>query len=101
MRKRAIHAVPVARPLGELIAGPSREPALGPLLSALGPVVYAIRTRDGLVKIGWTANLGQRYSSLGHVSDILGWQSGTFEDCLLYTSPSPRDRTRYRMPSSA
>ena len=24
-----------------------------------------------------------------------------FEDCLLYTSPSPRDRTRYRMPSSA
>jgi len=24
-----------------------------------------------------------------------------FSDCLLYTSPSPRDRTRYRMPSSA
>ena len=23
------------------------------------------------------------------------------EDCLLYTSPSPRDRTRSRMPSSA
>ena len=22
-------------------------------------------------------------------------------NCLLYTSPSPRDRTRYRMPSSA
>ena len=22
-------------------------------------------------------------------------------DCLLYTSPSPRDRTRHRMPSSA
>ena len=25
----------------------------------------------------------------------------TFTDCLLYTSPSPRDRTRSRMPSSA
>ena len=25
----------------------------------------------------------------------------TLEDCLLYTSPSPRDRTRSRMPSSA
>ena len=25
----------------------------------------------------------------------------TFNPCLLYTSPSPRDRTRYRMPSSA
>src|SRR5665811_905889 len=24
-----------------------------------------------------------------------------FIECLLYTSPSPRDRTRYRMPSSA
>ena len=25
----------------------------------------------------------------------------TYKDCLLYTSPSPRDRTRSRMPSSA
>ena len=25
----------------------------------------------------------------------------TNQDCLLYTSPSPRDRTRSRMPSSA
>ena len=24
-----------------------------------------------------------------------------YPDCLLYTSPSPRDRTRSRMPSSA
>ena len=27
--------------------------------------------------------------------------SGTTWHCLLYTSPSPRDRTRSRMPSSA
>ena len=26
---------------------------------------------------------------------------GLLKDCLLYTSPSPRDRTRSRMPSSA
>ena len=26
---------------------------------------------------------------------------GDYEHCLLYTSPSPRDRTRSRMPSSA
>ena len=26
---------------------------------------------------------------------------GVYSDCLLYTSPSPRDRTRSRMPSSA
>ena len=28
-------------------------------------------------------------------------RSECFEICLLYTSPSPRDRTRSRMPSSA
>ena len=27
--------------------------------------------------------------------------AGKSKDCLLYTSPSPRDRTRSRMPSSA
>ena len=38
-----------------------------------------------------------------------GWRAGmatgtgiaTADACLLYTSPSPRDRTRSRMPSSA
>ena len=30
-----------------------------------------------------------------------GWSSGDNCACLLYTSPSPRDRTRSRMPSSA
>ena len=28
-------------------------------------------------------------------------EEGRFEDCLLYTSPSPRDRSISRMPSSA
>ena len=35
---------------------------------------------------------------------IREWCFGSFDgayDCLLYTSPSPRDRTRSRMPSSA
>ena len=29
------------------------------------------------------------------------FEAGTFQDCLLYTSPSPRDRLLSRMPSSA
>ena len=38
--------------------------------------------------------------------DRLTWLGGLsgeedYESCLLYTSPSPRDRTRSRMPSSA
>ena len=32
--------------------------------------------------------------------DLAGTTDGT-DGCLLYTSPSPRDRTRSRMPSSA
>jgi ABC-type multidrug transport system ATPase subunit len=44
------------------------------------------------------------------IRDIVGYMPGRFslyqdltveENCLLYTSPSPRDRTRSRMPSSA
>ena len=31
----------------------------------------------------------------------LSKQKPKFKGCLLYTSPSPRDRTRSRMPSSA
>ena len=30
-----------------------------------------------------------------------GWWREIIDGCLLYTSPSPRDRTRSRMPSSA
>ena len=30
-----------------------------------------------------------------------GLSTAKLESCLLYTSPSPRDRTRSRMPSSA
>ena len=37
---------------------------------------------------------------LATVMNALAMQSA-LEGCLLYTSPSPRDRTRSRMPSSA
>ena len=35
--------------------------------------------------------------------DLLSWleTSGRLVDCLLYTSPSPRDKRQSRMPSSA
>ena len=38
------------------------------------------------------------------LGDLIGYQvrfTDHSSDCLLYTSPSPRDRTRSRMPSSA
>ena len=41
-------------------------------------------------------NLSLSYSVSSEVSDLI-----TIENCLLYTSPSPRDRQKSRMPSSA
>ena len=44
--------------------------------------------------------LGDKLSNqLGYSSIII--KKGLYKYCLLYTSPSPRDRTRSRMPSSA
>ena len=52
-------------------------------------------------KIGVTRDLNTR------VTLIQGYKENEYEvleqsdDCLLYTSPSPRDRQKSRMPSSA
>ena len=45
------------------------------------------------------ANLTAFFKALG-VTCVSGFKK-RFHACLLYTSPSPRDRTRSRMPSSA
>ena len=42
------------------------------------------------------------YNSLSKKGEAYSWYSAKqLASCLLYTSPSPRDRTRSRMPSSA
>ena len=40
-------------------------------------------------------------NQVGRGNGSKGTYSGRGSNCLLYTSPSPRDRTRSRMPSSA
>ena len=44
--------------------------------------------------------LGDREVSVQDIVDDVGTSQSNIS-CLLYTSPSPRDRTRSRMPSSA
>ena len=57
------------------------------------------------VKQGWSLSSGVIMERAlpdvpaAHLPDFLVHAS--FIHCLLYTSPSPRDRTRYRRPSSA
>ena len=46
-------------------------------------------------KIGCTKNIKKR------VEQEQGYKPGEYEICLLYTSPSPRDLSTSRMPSSA
>ena len=70
------------------------------------------------MKLGLFKDAAQYFSNMVRVrpKSMAGWEAlirclfnaESFEDaleqtntCLLYTSPSPRDRTRYRMPSSA
>ena len=73
---------------------------------------------EGLTKPQWLELIGDDSinlnpenlrNTLDHYNAITKWFDTTDEDvciimddiCLLYTSPSPRDRTRSRMPSSA
>ena len=79
------------------------------------PVILQ-RTPYGITNSGGTANTDVSQGWLPAVEEPLrgsilrGWRNivrqgyaAVYQDtrCLLYTSPSPRDRTRSRMPSSA
>ena len=46
-------------------------------------------------------NKDNSYSSIIDNNNNDNRNDNNHNDCLLYTSPSPRDRTRSRMPSSA
>ena len=67
------------------------------------PPVEAVRGID------FEVNVGQCYGVLGPngagktttIEILEGLLSATSGDCLLYTSPSPRDQRGSRMPSSA
>ena len=51
---------------------------------------------------GKNSSLGEMLNNLTKLGiNVPGGFAITSSACLLYTSPSPRDRTRSRMPSSA
>ena len=59
---------------------------------------YSIMSENGKFRISGGGTAG---SGTGSQLVYLSSTSATSWTCLLYTSPSPRDRTRSRMPSSA
>ena len=62
-----------------------------------------MRIVDAFLSIPWILAMLLIVSLLGTSTEVLIPALGFFygKGCLLYTSPSPRDRTRSRMPSSA
>ena len=71
-------------------------PLKQPQLKWMTPIFHPNIHITGAVCIGawWPAKtLDELLLTLGEMVQ--------YKNCLLYTSPSPRDRTRYRMPSSA
>src|SRR5665811_1709847 len=82
---------------------PDDPDAVARLVDALGPVARFVGAT-----LRNTANPTQL--SAGYKANVIPGRAEAvldtrflpgYEDCLLYTSPSPRDRTRSRMPSSA
>ena len=46
-------------------------------------------------------HIGKGRTESQAISDIIDYVANPQKTCLLYTSPSPRDRQKSRMPSSA
>jgi len=60
---------------------PQRSTSLTRIAKECPPVVYAFRTRDGLIKIGHTKDIAQRAGSLGGgLRSLLALKPGTYAD---------------------
>ena len=65
--------------------------------AGIGGICSAIR----LAKAGLRVTIVEKNARPGGRCDRISRDGHHFDTCLLYISPSPRDRTRSRMPSSA
>ena len=80
-----------------VVKGLNLDIAEGEFVTMLGPSGSGKTTCLMMLAGFETPTNGQIYLDNKVISDIPPHKRG----CLLYTSPSPRDRTRSRMPSSA
>ena len=56
---------------------------------------------DFIKKTGKIETPFEKKENIKKTTKLVKIDEDLHKDCLLYTSPSPRDRTRSRMPSSA
>ena len=71
-----------------------------PLL-AEGPAPLGTAALGVAVVLAGAAAVGSQFTNPGQIVGRIDRDSGMTSTCLLYTSPSPRDRQKSRMPSSA
>ena len=101
------HLIAVNKPIGMLIQGDQTGDT--PLVDHLKVYIKEKYNKPGKVFLGVVHRLDRPTSGvvvMAKTSKALQRMNRIFadrevENCLLYTSPSPRDRTRSRMPSSA
>ena len=71
-------------------------------IKASGSITEGVRESSGLsYTLGNGQYTGFHYDICANIIKDIQKNLGLAKLCLLYTSPSPRDRTRSRMPSSA
>ena len=93
----------------EVVAEPEPQPVVdapepAPVVEASAPVIEEPAMDHGAMDHSEMDHSGHDHGmatppSSGGYTGITTW--GSFHGCLLYTSPSPRDRQKSRMPSSA
>ena len=86
------------------VPGPGPQVQLWPPLPGTDALFLLVRTPEGIRLVA--RSVSERIDAAQVAAQFGGGGHGRaaaalIRLCLLYTSPSPRDRTRYRMPSSA
>ena len=67
----------------------------------IGSIGEVIDVKRGFARNFLIANKKALYASKENIKEVEKIKTELSKNCLLYTSPSPRDRQKSRMPSSA
>ena len=78
-----------------------KKPSLAELSDKLFQLGHEHEIEGEVMDLEITPNRGDCLSLKGIARDLNHFYKANLDNCLLYTSPSPRDMRRSRMPSSA